>query len=61
MDPAKDKELSDYLRSISYWVGNFVIEFNDLDDAVANLLALHINESDIKGYEYIFLSGLSFN
>jgi len=61
VESAGEKELSEYIRKVSYWIGNFVIEFNNLDDAVANLLGLHINGSDVRGYEYIFLSGMTFN
>jgi hypothetical protein len=60
-ESADDNELRGYLRRIAYWIGCFNIEFNQLEDMVVKILELNLNGGDIRGYEYIFISGLSFN
>ncbi len=59
--PVEYKDQNRYLRQIAYWVGYFIFEFNNLDDILTNILGLHIGGGDIKIYEHIFLSGMSFN
>lgn len=61
VEAIKIEELDRYLRRIAYWIGQFIIEFNDLEDIVTNLLASRIHSMAFRGYEYIFLTGLMFN
>ena len=61
VEPVEYKDQNKYLRQIAYWVGYFIFEFNNLDDILTNILGLHIGGGDIKIYEHIFLSGMSFN
>ncbi len=57
-----DKEQRKYLRQTAYWVGNFVFEFNDLENTVTRIIAEHIDGRLEKNeYAYVFLTGLMFN
>ena len=59
-EPFEYKDQNKYLRQIAYLVGYFIFEFNNLDDVLTNILGLHIGGGDMKIYEHIFLSGISF-
>lgn len=51
-----------YLRKIAYWVGYFIFEFNNLEDAITRVAAEHIDgRLEKNDYAYIFLTGLTFN
>jgi hypothetical protein len=52
---------SKYIRTITYWVGSFVIEFNSFENSITEILGWRINGADIRGYEHIFISGLTYN
>jgi hypothetical protein len=60
-EPAEEKEQSQYIRRIAYWVGLFIIEFNDLESVITRILSSRIHSMDFSGYEYVFLTGMMFN
>ncbi len=60
-EPAEEKEQSQYIRRIAYWVGLFIIEFNDLESVMTRILSSRIHGMDFSGYEFVFLTGMMFN
>jgi hypothetical protein len=60
-EPAEQREQSQYIRRIAYWVGLFIIEFNELESVITRILSSRIHRMDFSGYEYVFLTGMMFN
>ena len=50
-----------YFRIIPYWIGSFVMEFNSFEESITDKLGWKINHADVRGYEHIFLTGLSYS
>lgn len=61
VEPVEEKEQSQYIKRISYWVGLFIIEFNDLESVITKIISSRIHGMAFNGYEYVFLTGLMFN
>jgi hypothetical protein len=60
-EPAEEKEQNQYIRRIAYWIGLFIIEFNDLESVITKILSSRIHGMDFSGYEHVFLTGMMFN
>ena len=54
-------EISKYLKKVSYWIGQIVFEFNELEHTITNVIGERINTADVRGYEYVFLTGLAYS
>jgi hypothetical protein len=59
-EQADDTEISKYLRQIAYWVGQVLFEFNRLEHTITTVIGERINHADVRGYEYVFLTGLAY-
>ena len=57
---ADDSDLSKYLKQIAYWVGQVLFEFNRLETALTAVIGERINGANVRGYEYVFLTGLAY-
>lgn len=53
-------DLSKYLRQIAYWVGQVLFEFNRLETVLTAVIGERINGANVRGYEYVFLTGLTY-
>jgi hypothetical protein len=59
-ESADDSDLSKYLKRIAYWVGQVLFEFNRLETAFTAVIGERINGANVRGYEYVFLTGLTY-
>ena len=57
---ADDSDLSKYLKQIAYWVGQVLFEFNRLETTLTAVIGERINGANVRGYEYVFLTGLTY-
>lgn len=61
-DEVDDSDVRKYLRTITYWIGYFIMEFNLLDTVVTEAIAEKIDGGmETNEYAYIFISGMTFN
>jgi hypothetical protein len=60
-EPVDDTEVRKYLKQIAYWVGQVLFEFNHLEHIITSVIGERINRADVRGYEYIFLTGLTYS
>lgn len=59
-EPVDDNEIRKYLKQIACWVGQALFEFIRLEHTVTRVIGERINAADLRGYECVFLTGLTY-